>query len=75
MIRQQQEANKALKRSARKDRRNWANRQAQAVAESNNMRKLYQLTKKLGSKSYNNSSPISSTDGTLITSRDGQLAR
>jgi hypothetical protein len=69
--RQYWEANKSVKKAARRDKRTWAENLAQSAqnaADSKNSRDLYRITRQLAKKSFTNA-------GTLVRGKDGkQLA-
>jgi hypothetical protein len=54
------EANKLVKRAARKDKRTWAEnlaQEAQKAADLKNSRELYRITRQLARKSFTNNAP------------------
>ncbi|XP_073830153.1 uncharacterized protein [Musca autumnalis] len=69
---------KAVKRSARKDKRKYMEnlaKEAEAAAVANNTRELHQLINKINNKKQNTHQPVRDRDGTLLTTPEAQLNR
>lgn len=67
---------KMVKRSARRDKRDWTNKlaeKAQEAAENHNPRSLYAIAKKLSEGKPNTSHPIKDENNQLISSLDAQM--
>lgn len=72
------ELNQTIRKSARKDYRNWVEElatQAQNAIEVGNVRSTYQIARKITHRKINVNRPIQSTDGTLLTTDEQQLLR
>lgn len=68
--------NREVKRSARRDKRNWVNniaKEAQAAAETYRMGDLYRAAKKLTNSSKPTIKPLKNDAGELVTSKQQQL--
>lgn len=67
-----------VKKSARRDKRAWAQdlaEQAQIASDCHNTRALYQVTRKLANKSLSGEHPIKSKDGEILATEDAQINR
>ena len=72
------EANKLVKRSARSDKRKYVDslaEEAEAAAASNNMRELYDITRKLSGKYSLPERPVKDKEGNSIPGAEQQLNR
>ena len=70
--------NKAVKKSARQDKRNYIENKAKEVEEAakvNDSRKLYNITRSLSCKSQQNSTTIKDLNGNILTTVEDQLNR
>lgn len=68
--------NREVKRSARRDKRNWVNniaKEAQAAAETYRIGDLYRAAKKLTNTAKSTCKPLKNNDGELVTSKQEQL--
>ena len=73
------EINKHVKRYARRDKRAWADKlthKAQLAAEANNLKELYQITKRLAGKPITSQQAgVRDPTGRLLTTPQDQLTR
>ena len=70
--------NKAVKKSARQDKRNYIEnkaKEAEEAAKVNDSRKLYNITRSLSCKSQQNSTTIKDLNGNILTTVEDQLNR
>lgn len=68
--------NREVKRSARRDKRNWVNniaKEAQAAAETYRVGDLYRAAKKLTNRAKSTGKPLKNDAGELVTSKQQQL--
>ena len=75
---QYKERNREVKRSARKDQRNYIDNlahQAQEATNRGNLRELFAITKMLSKRQIQRNRPIRATDGTLLTDTREQMQR
>jgi hypothetical protein len=80
LVAEYSELNKRVKRSARRDKRAWADKLAHiaqlAAAEAKNVRELYQVTKQLAWKPFrSNQTGIRDATGCMLASPQDQLNR
>jgi hypothetical protein len=79
MLAQCAEINKRVKRYARRDKRTWADKvahKAQLAAEGNNLKELYQITKRLAGKPITSQQVgVRDLTGRLLTTSQNQLTR
>ena len=79
LIRQYREANKLVKKPARKNKRTWVENLAQAAqnaADLKNSRELYRITRQLAKKSFTNAaSLVRRKDGNQLTAVEEQVQR
>lgn len=69
---------KEVHRSARQDKRQWAQNlatEAQQAAEANNLRRLHQITKQLANQNFRSGRPIKNKHGNILTTTEDQLNR
>jgi len=73
---QYSEINKRVKRSIRKDKRNWINKQAKLAeeAEKKDIRELYNIMRKLSQRKFRMNRPVKTKSGMLLTTQE-QLKR
>ena len=72
------EINRQVKRSARKDKRNFIEElteEAETAAGQRNMKRVYDITRTLSGKNSNPSRPVKDKNGNTISDADGQRAR
>jgi hypothetical protein len=72
------EINKRVKRSIRKDKRNWINEQAKLAEEADrrgDIKELYNITRKLSQRKFKMNRPIKTKSGTLLTTQEEQMKR
>jgi hypothetical protein len=72
------EINKTVKRSIRKDKRNWINEQAklaEAAERRGDIKELYNITRKLSQRRFKVNGPIKTKSGTLLTTQEEQMKR
>lgn len=77
LARKHSDLDRAVKRSARKDKRAYADglaKQAQAAAETHRIRDLHCIAKKLTNKTIISSRPLKNGVGEMVTSKQGQMA-
>ena len=70
--------NKAVKKSARQDKRNYIEnkaKEAEEAAKVNDRRKLYNITRSLSCKSQQNSTTMKNLNGNILTTVEDQLNR
>ena len=70
--------NTFVKRSARKDKRRFIEElteEAETAAGQRNMKKLYDITRRLSGKNSNPSCPVKDKNGNLLSSEGDQRAR
>ena len=75
---QYSEINKRVKRSIRKDKRNWINEQAQQAEEAErkgDIKELYSITRKLSKRKFRMNRPVKTKSGMLLTTQVQQLKR
>ncbi|KAL6491468.1 hypothetical protein MHYP_G00018130 [Metynnis hypsauchen] len=75
---QYREANREVKRSARRDKRQFVQgltEEAEMAASQNNMKRLYDITHRLSGKNFNPTKPVKDKKGRTITSDAGQRTR
>jgi len=75
---QYSEINKRVKRSIRKDKRNWINEQAKLAEEAEkkgDIKELYNITRKLSQRKYRMNIPVKTKSGMLLTTQEEQLKR
>ena len=69
------EKNHEVKRSVRRDQRNWADNlsyQAEGSANKGNLKELFAITRVLSRKQIQRNRPIRNKDGTLLTNNEEQ---
>jgi len=67
-----------VKKSIRKDKRNWINEQAKLVEEverKGDINELYNITRKLSQRKFRMSRSVKTASGTLLTTQEEQLKR
>lgn len=72
------ERDREAKKGARRDRKRWISelaQKAEMVANNRNMRELYDVTRTLAKKRLNQSRPVKSKQGKLLTSEEDQMNR
>ena len=72
------EKNREVKRSARKDQRNYIDNlacQAEEAARKGSLKELFSITKVLSKRQMQRNRPIKAIDGTLLTNTKEQLQR
>jgi len=72
------EKNQEVKRSARKDQRNYIDNlacRAEEVARKGNLKELFNITKVLSKRQMQRNRPIKAIDGTFLTNTKEQLQR
>ena len=72
------EKNREVKRSARKDQRNYVDNlayQAEEATRKVNLKELFAITRMLSKRQLQRNRPIRATDGTLLTNTKEQLQR
>jgi hypothetical protein len=75
---QYSEINKILKRSIRKDKRNWINehaKQAEEAERKGGIKELYSITRKLSQRKFRMNRPVKTTSGTFLTTQEIQLKK
>ena len=76
--RKYQEADKEVKRSCRKDKRNYVNnlsKDAENAAMKGNLGSLYNITRKLSGRSQSTNKPFKDIQGKIIKNMDEELKR
>jgi len=71
------EINKTVKRSSRKDKRNWINEQAKQAEEAERKGDIIELyiTRKLSQRKFRMNRPVKTKSATLLTTQEEQLKR
>ena len=75
---QYSEINKRVKRSIRKDKRNWINEQARQAEEAErkgDIKELYNITRKWSQRKFRMNRPAKTKSGMLLTTQEQQLKR
>jgi len=75
---QYSEINRRVKRSIRKDKRNWINEQAKIAEEAEkkgDIRELYNITRKLSQRKFRMNKPVNTKSVMLLTTQEEQLKR
>ena len=75
---QYSEINKILKRSIRKDKRNWINehaKQAEEAERKGGIKELYNITRNLSQRKFRMNRPVKTTSGTFLTTQEVQLKK
>jgi len=70
--------NKRVKRSIRKVKRNWINKQAKQAEEADrkgDRKELYYITRKLSQRKFRMNRPVKTKSGTFLTTQEEQLKR
>jgi len=73
---QYSEINKRLRRSIRKDKRNWINQQAKLAEEAEkkgDIKELYNITRKLSQGKFRMNRPVKTKSGVLLTTKEEQF--
>jgi hypothetical protein len=72
------EKNREVKKSARRDQRNWIDNlsyEAEEAANKGNLKELFAITRVLSKKQIQRNRPIRNKSGTLLTNTEDQLKR
>lgn len=70
--------NRDVKKSCRRDKRSWYDNlalHAETAAETKDLKVLYDTSRKLAGRKFQQNHPVKSKDGVLITSKEKQLER
>jgi hypothetical protein len=69
--------NMRVKRSIRKDKRNWINKQVKLAEgeKKGNIKELYNITRKLSQRKFRMNRPVKTKLGMLLTTQEEQLER